>query len=103
MSRLPTPGGPWKRYACASPSSSAARSKRFASGCSETFSNASKDLLGDFCGRAASVHRLDPLRKRFREQTISVGDLAAEATVLSLDPVAVLADPPRRLVRIDLE
>ena len=29
--RLPTPCGPWKRYACAGPSSSAASSSRFAS------------------------------------------------------------------------
>ena len=33
-SRLPTPCGPWKRYACAGPSSSAASSRRFASCCS---------------------------------------------------------------------
>src|SRR2546423_1249979 len=33
-SRLPTPCGPWKRYACAGPSASAASSSRFASACS---------------------------------------------------------------------
>src|SRR2546430_6720167 len=103
MSRLPTPGGPWKRYACASPSSSAARSRRLASGCSETFSNASKDLLGDVCGRTASVDRFYPLWERFRQQTISVGDLPAELLVLSLDPVAVPADATGRLVGVDLE
>src|SRR5207244_8760393 len=103
MVRFPTPGGPWKRYACASASSSAARSRRLASGCSETFSNASKDLLRDVCGRAASVDRLDPLRKRCRQQTISVGDLPPELLVFPLDPVAVPADPARGLVRVDLE
>src|SRR5207248_8998270 len=101
--RLPTPGGPWKRYACASPSSSAARSRRLASGCSETFSNASKDLLGDLGGRAAAVHRLDPLGEGFRELTIGDSDLPPEALVLLLDPVAVAADPLRRFDRVDLE
>ena len=38
-SRLPTPCGPWKRYACAGPSSSAASSRRFASCCSGKRSN----------------------------------------------------------------
>ena len=42
--RFPTPGGPWKRYACAGPSASAARSRRFASACSGKLSKTSTDL-----------------------------------------------------------
>ena len=48
------PDGPWKRYACAGPSASAARSSRFASCCSGTLSKAFTDLLRELLGAARS-------------------------------------------------
>ena len=51
--RLPTPGGPWSRYACAGPSASAASSRRFASGCSGTSAKALTNLLRDLRGPGA--------------------------------------------------
>src|SRR5919199_262612 len=61
--RLPTPGGPCSRYACAGPSASAARSRRFASGCSGKLSNLSTDLHGEVAGRLRAVERDHPLGK----------------------------------------
>ena len=48
--RLPTPGGPWKRYACAGPSASAASSSRFASACSGKPWKRVTHLLRDLVG-----------------------------------------------------
>ena len=54
--RLPTPDGPWKRYACAGPRRrAAARSRRFASACSGMLSKTFTDLLCDHLGRAVAV------------------------------------------------
>src|ERR1051326_5233210 len=85
--RLPTPGGPWKRYACAGPSASAARSRRFASVCSGKLSNASTDLLGHLLGRAVAVHRRDSLREHLCERTVRLVDRAVEPLALPLDSI----------------
>src|SRR5919199_1164114 len=84
-------------------SPSAARSRRFASGCSEIRSNESKDLLGDRLRRPVGLDRLDSLWEGLREKTIRIGDLPPEVVVLALDPVAAASEPPRRVGRLDLE
>src|SRR4051812_42759443 len=90
--RFPTPGGPWKRYACAGPSASAARSSRFASACSGKLSNASTYLLGDLVGRPVAVYGRDALGIHRCERTVRLVDRAVEAFPLALDPVRGL--PP---------
>src|SRR5919108_2800672 len=85
--RLPTPGGPWKRYACAVPSASAARRRRFASACSGNVSKTSTDLLGDLLGRAVALDGGDALRKHLGERTVRVVDRPMELFALALDPV----------------
>src|SRR5919199_1905651 len=72
--RFPTPGGPWKRYACAGPSETAARRSRFASGCSGKLSNASMDLAGELGGRLRSVDDDDPVREHRGELTVRAVD-----------------------------
>src|SRR5947207_1700496 len=91
--RLPTPGGPWKRYACAGPSASAARSRRLASACSGKLSNASTDLLRDLVGAAVAIHRLDSIRKHLGQRTVRLVDGAVERLPLALDPVGRRAAP----------
>src|SRR3954452_5243633 len=85
--RFPTPGGPWKRYACAGPSASAARSSRFASACSGKLSNASTYLLGDLVGRPVAVYGRDALGIHRCEGTVRLVDRAMEVLPLALDPV----------------
>src|SRR5919201_3721458 len=99
--RFPTPAGPWKRYACAGPSTSAAAKSRFASPCSGRLSKAVKDLAPDLVGRAGAVDRRDPLRKRSGQLAVGLVDASAEVGVLALDPVAGPGQPPRRLAGID--
>src|ERR687884_1084048 len=98
---LPTPGGPWSRYACAGPSASAARSRRLASGCSGKVSNLSTDLHGEVSGRLRSVEPADPLREHRGQLPIGPVDGGAKVTALALDAVEVVAGPPRRLVRVE--
>src|SRR4029079_575197 len=85
--RFPTPGGPWKRYACAGPSASAARSSRFASACSGKLSNASTYLLGDLVGRPVAVYGRDALRIHRCERTVRLVDRTMEVVPFALDPV----------------
>src|SRR3954452_11362031 len=85
--RFPTPGGPWKRYACAGPSASAARSSRFASACSGKLANASTYLLGDLVGRPVAVYGRDALGIHRCEGTVRLVDRTVEAFPLALDPV----------------
>ena len=59
VARLPTPAGPWKRYACAGPSASAAASRRFASPCSGMLSKLVEDLLGDLVAAGACRRSAD--------------------------------------------
>src|SRR5947199_7774752 len=98
---LPTPAGPWKRYACAGPSASAAARRRLASPCSGMLSNTLEDLLCDLAGRPRPVDRHDPPREGCRELPVGLGDPSAEGVVLALDPVAGLAQPPRRPLGIE--
>src|SRR5690242_7303372 len=99
--RLPTPAGPWNRYACAGPSARAARRSRFASSCSGTLSKLVEHLLGDLARRARAVDHVDPLREDLRQLAVGGVDSRAEVVVLALDPVGRLTDAPRRLRRVD--
>src|SRR5947208_174989 len=85
--RFPTPAGPWKRYACAGPSASAAASRRFASACSGRLSKAVKDLAPDLVRWAAAVDGDDAVGKELRELAVGAVDARAEVVVLALDPV----------------
>src|SRR3954468_5681214 len=103
MSRLPTPGGPWKRYACAG-SASAAVSRRFASICSGTASFRRSDMRleilghrpGDLVHRPRAVDGHDALREALRQLGVRLVHAGAEVVALALDPVARRAKPPRR-------
>src|SRR4051794_39464575 len=99
--RFPTPAGPWKRYACAGPSLSAAARRPLASSCSGRLSNAVKDLAPDLVGGPGAVDGRDPLRERGRQLAVGRVDAPAEGVVLALDPVARLAEAARGLLRID--
>src|SRR5436190_16784245 len=101
VARLPTPAGPWKRYACAGRSPRAARRSRFASSCSGTLSKLVEHLLGDLARRARAVDRLDSLRIALGQSAVSGVDVDAEVVVLALDPVAAGADTSRRLGGVD--
>src|SRR5512144_2431772 len=101
VARLPTPAGPWKRYACASPSARAACRSRFASSCSGTLSKLVEHLLRDLARRARAVDGRDSLRKVLGQLPVGRVHTLPEAVRLALDPVAVLAHPPRRLLRVD--
>src|SRR5919198_1348100 len=99
--RLPTPGGPWSRYACAGPSASAARSRRFASGCSGKLSNLSTDLHGEVAGRLRPIERDDPLGEHRGQLSIGPVHGGAKVTAFALDTVGIAAGPPRRLSRVE--
>src|SRR3954454_24882172 len=100
-SRLPTPGGPWKRYACAGPSVSAASSSRPASGCSEKRANVLTDLLCDLLLGARAVEHDDPLRLCARELAVGSVDALHELDALALDAVVVVAGPRERLLGVE--
>src|SRR5882724_11592745 len=102
--RLPTPGGPWKRYACAGPSSaSAARSSRFASACSEMFSKTSTDLLVQFSNWPRAVEQKHAARVPPGDYAVSVEHALPELPTLPLDAVRALSDTCRGGVGVDLE
>src|SRR5918912_2837760 len=82
---LPTPAGPWKRYACAG-SASAARRRRFASCCSGKLSKLDTDQLRDLLRRLRRVDGDHALREDLRELAVGLVDLVAEVLVLPLDP-----------------
>src|SRR5918994_4562796 len=88
--RFPTPRGPWKRYACAGPSTSAARRSRFASSCSGKVSKLSTDLLGDIFGVLRPVDHDHPLREEAGELPVGAVDLREEAAALALDTVELV-------------
>src|SRR3954471_19011760 len=94
VARLPTPAGPWKRYACAEPSLRAAASRRFASSCSGTLSKLVEHLLGDLAWRPLAVDGRDPLREGLRELPVGGVDAGPEVVVLALDTVACVTDAP---------
>src|SRR5215210_8251729 len=101
--RLPTPGGPWKRYACATPSWSAERSSAFASGCSGTFSNVVTNLLRNVVHGPVALDRDDPLGEEAGELAVAVVDEGHEPLALALDPVAGARRPFHGLVDVDEE
>src|SRR4029077_4929622 len=101
VARLPTPAGPWKRYACAGPSPRPARRSRFASSCSRTLSKLVEHLLGNLARRARAVDCLDSLRKDLGQLAVGGSDARTELVVLALDAVAVGTDTTRGLDRID--
>src|SRR3954453_21175939 len=103
VARLPTPAGPWKRYACAGPSASAAASRRFASPCSGRLSKAVKDLAPDLVRWAAAVDGDDPVGKELRDLAVGAVDARAEVVVLALDPVPARRHPARGELRVDKE
>src|SRR5919201_281176 len=103
VARFATPGGPWKRYACAGPWTSAAASRPLASACSGMLSKLIQDLARDLDGTAAAVDARDPLREGVRQLPVGVVDPRAEVRVLALDPVALAAHPAARLSRVDQE
>src|SRR5919198_6554105 len=100
--RLPTPGGPWSRYACAGPSASAARSRRFASGCSGKVSNLSTDLDRDLSCGLCPVDGDDPAWEELRELPVGTIEDDCEVSVGALDAVA-LPPAPQSLVDVDGE
>src|SRR3954452_24851479 len=100
-SRLPTPAGPWKRYACAGPSRSAASSRRPASGCSEKRANVLTDRLRDLVGGVGAVERDDPLGELGRERPEAFVGAAPEVLALALDPVRLPGAAPPRGVGVE--
>src|SRR5439155_18692234 len=103
VARLPTPAGPWNRYACAGPWPSAAARRPFASTCSGMLSKLIQDLARDLDRRPRAVDGYDSLRESLRELPVGRVDPRAEVLVLALDPVAVALQPLRRLGRVDLQ
>src|SRR3954453_2054421 len=99
--RLPVPGGPCRRYACAGPSASAAKRRRFASGCSGTDAKALTDRLGELGRRQRAVDRLDAVGEHARELTERVVDGAVEFGALALDPVGRRAAAAEGLGRVE--
>src|SRR5919106_3031999 len=85
--RLPTPFGPWKRYACAGPSTSAARRRAFASSCSGSVSKLSTDGLGKLVGTLRPIDRDYALGEDLRKLTVGAVDLRGEFRALALDAV----------------
>src|SRR5829696_2615265 len=99
--RLPTPVGPWKRYACATPSARAARSRRLASSCSGSELKLSADEICHLLGRSTGLDRDDPLGEALGQLAVGRIDARAELAVFALDPVGVAAGPPRGRGRVD--
>src|SRR4051812_16308350 len=100
-SLLPTPGGPWKRYACAGPSRSAASRRRPASGCSEKRANVLTNLLRNRVGGARAVDRDDPAGLRRGQRAIPRVDPLHELGPLALDPVMIAGRAAERLAGIE--
>src|SRR6266511_934613 len=85
--RLPTPGGPWKRYACAGPSVSAASSRRFDSSCSGKRSKLIPHLLRQLRRRLRAVQRRDPVREQPGELAVGLVDFLLEREPFLLDAI----------------
>src|SRR5262249_40491847 len=85
--------GPWKRYACAGPSASAAARRRLASSCSGKVSNAIPDDSRQFGCRARAVELPDSLGEPFREFLVRAPDGGLELDALALDAIRAAAAP----------
>src|SRR5206468_3245684 len=101
--RLPTPRGPWKQYACATPSASAARNSRFASSCSGNVSKLSTYDLAQIVRVERAVCDQDPLREQFRHRAVRLVDRLREGIALAFDPIRRVRPPSRSLGRIEQE
>src|SRR4051794_35307258 len=101
--RLPTPGGPCRRYACAGPSASAARRRRFASACSGSGSNASKNRLRQVAGGGRRVEGLDPAGGEGGQPAGGRGGPRPETARPRLDPVGSVGLARGRLGRVEQE
>src|SRR5215207_7168507 len=101
--RFPTPGGPWKRYAWAAPSASAASRSAFASACSGTFSNMLENLLRDLVHRTVAAQRDDTLGEEPGELAVTVVHEGHEGVALALNPVAGSDRALDRLLDVDEE
>src|SRR5262245_28578947 len=99
--RLPTPGGPWKTYACAGPSASAAASRRLASSCSGKVSKVIPDDSREVRGRARAVQLADPLREPRGQLLVGFGDRCLELDAFAFDAVGVAACALRGLLRVE--
>src|SRR5262249_37505179 len=99
--RLPTPGGPWKRYACAGPSASAAASRRLASSCSGKVSKVIPDDSREVGGRARAVQLPDPLGEPRGQLLVGLGDRRLALDAVAFDAVGVGARAPRGLLRVE--
>src|SRR6478609_6115029 len=100
---FPTPAGPWKRKAWASPPARAAVSNRLASTCSGIASKGPIDLLGEQLGARRSVDDDEPVRFALGELPVSAGGTGVKVVFLALDSVALAAHAPDGIVRADLE
>src|SRR5919198_6738491 len=96
--RLPTPGGPWKRYACAGPSASAAPSRPFASSCSGKLSKLIPDDSGQLGGGLRAVQRRDPVREHRGELAVGVVDGGLELEAFALNAVRNGTSPRERVL-----
>src|SRR5918995_2483771 len=101
--RLPTPGGPWKRYACAGPSFTAAASRRRASRCSANALKLTLDPLRERVGVERAVEKDDAIREERRQLLIPGGDALVERGVLPFDAVGLGADAGGGRPRLDRE
>src|SRR5919109_4152327 len=101
--RLPTPGGPCSRYACAGPSVRAAARRRIASGCSGTSAKRAIDLLRELLGRASGIQDHDPLRKSLRELPVAGVDARVKVVALPFEPVALSRQTAPDRARIEQE
>src|SRR6187401_1002039 len=99
--RFPTPRGPWKRKACAWPSASEASSRRFASACSGTSTNAVTDLLRELLDGQPAVDDDVALGEPRRQVAVRLDDERPEVGVGALDPVALVTHARERGLRID--
>src|SRR4029450_11442408 len=99
--RFPTPGGPWKRYACAGPSARAASSRRRASACSGKPWKPVTHLLRDLVGGLRSIDRRDSTGEGRAQLAVRLVDLSQELPPLALDPVTGRPGATPRLLGID--
>src|SRR5262245_36577687 len=101
--RFPTPVGPWKRYACDGPSSSAAWSSRFASTCSGTSAKALTNLLGDLRNGTPAVDDEIAPGETLRERVVGIDDPRPELRPGPLDAVALAPHARQRRLDVDVE
>src|SRR5258708_6205378 len=99
-SRLPTPDGPCRRYACAGPSASAADSRRLASCCSDTASKSLTNHLRELVCGPAAVERDDPVGETVGELAVCGVDGRVKVRAFPLEPVG-RACSPRSLVGVE--